>query len=115
MISLSPLIGRNASSRRENGRHVSSARSTTPFKHAGVSQELCERATSRLIAAHAEQRFGGDVEIENCVSVVDDEHAGAETIQNARGVDRQAVEFIAVRTAMCIRHPAPESERRKGA
>src|SRR5690606_18266840 len=49
----------------------------------GVRNELFERATARLIATDAEQRLGRYVQKLNAVSLIDDQDARAEPVENA--------------------------------
>ena len=56
----------------------------------GVGEQFLERPPARLVAARAEQRFGRDVEIENRARTIDDQHAGAETVEDASWVGHGA-------------------------
>ena len=93
------------------------ARSMTASSAAGIGEQLGERPAARLVAADAEQRFGGDVQIEERARAIDDQHAGAETVENASRDRpwRSRQRRIEGSAAIAIRHPHAmrvERERR---
>jgi hypothetical protein len=56
----------------------------------GRREQFFERPAAGLIAADAEQGFRGDVEIENRARTIDDQHAGAQAVEDASWIGHGA-------------------------